>query len=301
MQLPFHTLDVFTDTPFAGNPLAVVREAQALDARRMQAIAREFNLSETVFVLPPDDPANTAAIRIFMPDGELPFAGHPTIGTAVLLASLGHSPDDAKPCAIRLEEGIGLVPVTVHLDQRGGSASFDCAVMPSPAGTPPPTDLLAAALGLDEGDIGLGEQRPGAFEAGVPYLFVPVRNLDTLARAKVVEPDWGRMTAAGGIGNAYVYTSAETQDGTDIRSRLFEPATGIDEDPATGSAAAALPGQLSAVGDLSDGDHHWTIGQGYEMGRPSRIELSATIADGSISAVTVGGQAVIMSSGSISI
>ena len=301
MQLPFHTLDVFTDTPFAGNPLAVVRDAQALDASQMQAIAREFNLSETVFVLPPNDAANTVAIRIFMPDGELPFAGHPTIGTAILLASLNQTADDAANLTIRLEEGIGVVPITVERSDAGWSATLAYAEMPSPAGTAPPENLVAAALGLDEAEIGLGKQQPGAFEAGVSYLFVPVRDLESLARARVIEPHWSRMTAVCGIGNAYVYTTGEAEDGTDIRARLFEPATGIVEDPATGSAAAALPGQLFASAGLSDREHHWTIGQGYEMGRPSRIELSATVTGGQITAVTVGGQAVIMSSGHISV
>lgn len=299
MLHPFFTLDVFTGTPFAGNPLAVVLGASELTNRQMKNVAREFNLSETVFVTAPENPDNRAKVRIFMPTGELPFAGHPTIGTAVLLASLdGVSAADCD-IQILLEEQVGLVPVQVTCVNGVWSGTLSTAVMPKPAGEAPSREQLAASIGLEPQAIGIEDHQPGIFDAGVPYLFVPLRDLDALNRAAVAEPAWSEMTAAAGTDGAYLYTAGT--DGQDWRARLYAPAAGIPEDPATGSAAAAFPGQLNAARPLADGTHHWTIGQGIEMGRASDITLQADVAAGQFTAVRVGGKAVSVSRGMITI
>ncbi|MGI9462321.1 MAG: PhzF family phenazine biosynthesis protein, partial [Aestuariivirgaceae bacterium] len=232
MALPFHTLDVFTNKRFAGNPLAVVLDAGGLNDRHMQSAAREFNLSETVFVLPPDDPVNTAKVRIFMPTGELPFAGHPTIGTAVLLASLSST----ELSEIRLEERVGLVPVSIAVVNGHWHGTLTGAVMPSPVGIAVDDNAMAAAIGLRPEEIGFEGHRPGMFDAGVPYLFIPVRDLQALGNTRVVEPHWSRMTAACGTDGAYIYTAGNGD--VNWRARLYAPEAGIPEDPATGSAVA---------------------------------------------------------------
>lgn len=299
MLHPFFTLDVFTGAPFTGNPLAVVLGAADLTDRQMQSVAREFNLSETVFVSAPVDPNNAAKIRIFMPSGELPFAGHPTIGTAVLLASL--DPANAKGCdyQVRLEEKVGLVPVDVTFRNDKWTGTLSTPAMPTSAGQPPPADLAASALGLAAGEIGFGGHQPGLFGAGVPYLFIPVRDLAALERTAVVEPAWSQLTAAANTDGAYIYTAGT--DGQDFRARLYAPASGIPEDPATGSAAAALPGQLNAASPLGNGTHRWRVGQGIEMGRASDIHLETDISGGDFTAVRVGGNAVTISRGMITI
>ena len=299
MLHPFFTLDVFTGTAFAGNPLAVVLGASDLTDRQMQTVAREFNLSETVFVSAPQNAENRARIRIFMPTGELPFAGHPTIGTAVLLASLDAVNVTEHSIQIGLEERVGLVPVEVTCSDGEWTGTLSAAVMPKPAGDPPSTELLARAIGLETGAIGFAGHTPGLFDAGVRYLFIPVRDLDALNRAAVAEPAWNEMTTAAGTDGAYLYTAGD--NGRDWRARLYAPAAGIPEDPATGSAAAAFPGQLNAARTLADGTHSWTIGQGIEMGRASDISLQADVAGGAFTAVRVGGKAVAVSRGMITI
>ncbi len=299
MRLGFHTLDVFTRTSFTGNPLAVVLDAGGLTDRQMQSIAREFNLSETVFVSPPHDPANTARMRIFMPRGELPFAGHPTIGAAVVLASLDATGSPETDRQIRLEEPIGLVAVTVTCADGLWHGTLSGAVMPSAVGTVPPSEKLAVAIGLTKDAIGFGNHRPGIFDAGVPYLFIPVRDLRALGSTRVVEPHWSEMTTACGADGAYIYTAGDGD--LDWRARYYEPQAGIPEDPATGSAVAALPGQLNAAQALPNGRHSWKVGQGHEMGRPSVISLTAYLENGRFSHIEVGGHAVLISSGDITV
>ena len=296
MQHTFYTLDVFTDTALCGNPLAVVLDADSLSDHLMQKVAREFNLSETVFVCKPNDPGNTARIRIFMPRGELPFAGHPTIGTALLLDHLGQSTSSQQ---VLLEEQVGLVIVDITQAHGSRSATLNAAVMPFCAGNPPDRKLLAAAAGLFPEDIGFDNHQPGLYNAGVPYLFVPVRNLASLERCRPTEPAWSRMTALAGTDGAGFYTRGAGR--FDWQFRLFAPESGIPEDPATGSAAAALPGQLMDAEGLQDGTHSWQIAQGVEMGSPSEIHLEANLDNGRFTSVRVGGSAVIVSQGAITI
>jgi trans-2,3-dihydro-3-hydroxyanthranilate isomerase len=289
MKRRFATLDVFTDRRFAGNPLAVVLESDGLDSAAMQAIAREFNLSETVFVLPPESNAHRARVRIFTPQRELPFAGHPTVGTAVLLASLDGG-GEARD--LTLEENIG--PVPCHVTPANNEASFDLPALPKDAGAPPPVDALAGALGLVAADIGFGTFVPSSWSAGNGFIFVPLRSRDAVGRAK---PDLAKFAALGGP--VFVFTNGTAEPGNDFHARMFAPSYGVPEDPATGSAAAAFAGVLTQFAGLKDGTHSFAIEQGYEMGRPSLIRLAVAVSGGRLSAASVGGGAIIVSEGTI--
>jgi trans-2,3-dihydro-3-hydroxyanthranilate isomerase len=296
MRRRFATLDVFTERRFAGNPLAVVLEPQGLDTAAMQVIAREFGHPETVFVFPPREAAHRAAVRIFTPAAELPFAGHPTVGTAVLLGRL----DGGTARELVLEEGIGPVHCRTALsDADGGRAAFDLPRLPAEAGTAPPVEAIAAALGLAPGDIGFGGYTPAAWSAGNPQCFVPIRSLAAIARAR---PDLGRFDqtfAIGGRAIAYLYCGEVSAVGHDFHARMFAPGLGVPEDPATGSAAAAFAGLLATQGRCGDGDHTVRIEQGYEMGRPSLMELSFSMRGGALAAASVGGSAVVVTEGAI--
>ncbi len=294
MKYPFHTLDVFTSQPFSGNPLAVVLDGKSLATDKMMAIAREFNLSETVFVLPPEDDANTAKLRIFTPDRELSFAGHPTVGSAVLLAELYGIEDE-----VRLEEGVGLVRVALEKREAGIYAQLSAAVMPEPWTNVPSDKKVAAALSLNAQQIGFGTHRASVFNPGNhPMLYVPLKNRAALAEARVSMAEWPALGAAGAF-LAYLYCEGEVGSGVDYHARAYTPLTGIFEDPATGSAAAGFPGPLLSFEGPWEGTRSWVIMQGEDMGRPSRIELEADAAKGSLKAIRVGGHAVRVSSGAI--
>lgn len=286
----FHTLDVFTDRAFTGNPLAVVLDAGDLSPAQMQTIAREFNLSETIFVMPPRDPAHRARVRIFLPTDEIPFAGHPTIGCAILLASQDHAGDFST--TLVLEEEAGLVPVKVSRQGANITAEFTAPVTPFAAGDVPATDLIARAVGLAPDEI--GPHAPGVFEGGPRFLYVPVRSLESLAAARPIQPYWAKIMAAAGVFSAYLYTPA-----ADYRARLFSPDSGILEDPATGSATAILAAQLLANGALAEGTTMVRLDQGVEMGRPSRLQLSVDVSAGRITAARVAGSAIRIGEGRI--
>ena len=301
MRLPFHTLDVFTQTRFGGNPLAVVLEADALPAEAMQQIAREFALSETVFVLAPQNPAHTARLRIFTPNSELPFAGHPTVGTAALLAQLRNAPGQASGEAIVvLEEGIGPVRAGVRLTHgEPAFAEFDAPKMPVLVPDLGAFEKLSVALGLLPTEIGFENHKPARFSAGLSYACVPVRDLDTLARVKITARHWA--DAFGPMGAAYVYCRETAHKSAHFRARMFDPGHGISEDPATGSAAAAFAGMIAHFDGLTDGAHKRRIEQGYEMGRPSDISIEIAIANRAIVSVRIGGHAVRVMDGMLEI
>jgi len=294
MKRRFATLDVFTDRPFAGNPLAVVLDAVGLETVSMQAIAREFNHPETVFVSSPKDPANRALLRIFTPARELPFAGHPTVGTAVLLNRMDGGTAERQ---MILDEGIGPVHCSVEpISSEHGRARFSLPQLPAEAGTAPPDPTVAAALGLSTRDLGIGAMRPSVWSAGVPIAFVPVSGLSALRGCR---PEPGKLIEAFGTAPVYVFCTETFESGHSFHARMFAPALGVPEDPATGSAAAALAGLLAAKGDLADGDHAITIEQGYEMGRPSLIRLDLALKAGSLVSAAVGGDAVLVAEGVI--
>lgn len=290
MRRRFHTLDVFTDQPLGGNPLAVVHDAEDLDTARMQAIAREFNLSETVFVLPPRDPVNSARIRIFTPARELPFAGHPTVGTAVLLAEM-RAPEIVarQDLGVVIEEEIGLVHCTARRAKGRSRASFTLPRLPEEVGPPLGDEALAAALGVDPGEIGFDRHRPLHLTAGVPYTTVPLASLEAVDRA------WPRSSAWPADLCVYVYA----RDGEGFYSRMLESGLGIGEDPATGSAAAAFAGAVMRFEDPEDGDHTLSIRQGVAMGRPSLIVLGLEVEGGALISASIGGGAVIVAEGTI--
>ncbi len=296
MRRRFVTLDVFTERRFAGNPLAVVLDAQALETGAMQRIAREFNHSETVFVLPPDDPAHRARLRIFTPAAELPFAGHPTVGTAVLLGRI----DGGGPRELVVEEGIGPVRCsTAMVDADVGRASFALPRLPVECGAGPDVAAAAAALALEPADIGFDGFRPARWSAGVAQNFIPVRSLAAIARARPAAERFAAAFAIEGRDVAYLYCAEATEAGHHFHARRFAPGVGVREDPATGSAAAAFAGLLAASGRYADGEHVVRIEQGYEMGRPSVIDLALAMRGGKLVAATVGGGAVVVTEGAI--
>ncbi|MFD2181468.1 PhzF family phenazine biosynthesis protein [Rhodoplanes azumiensis] len=295
MARRFVTLDVFTAERFAGNPLAVVLDADGLDTAAMQAIAKEFALSETVFVLPPDDPAHRARLRIFTPARELPFAGHPTVGTAVLLGRLDGGP---APREIVVEEAVGPVRCAVTpRDADGGTARFDLPRLPEPVAAARDATMLAAALGLAAREIGFGRFVAEDWSAGVTFTLVPLASRDAVARAT---PDMRRWVAAFGSDGhpaAFVFSRETTVRGHAFHARMFAPSLGIAEDPATGSAVAAFAGAVARHGGLPDGTHTLVIEQGFEMGRPSLISLSLGLRGGALATAAIGGDAVVMSEG----
>ncbi len=297
MSRPFHTLDVFTDVALGGNPLAVVLDAEGIEPARMQAIAREFNLSETVFVLPPRDPVNSARIRIFTPARELPFAGHPTVGTAALLAQLCAPEILARQdLALVIEEEVGPVHCIARRVKGTVRASFTLPRLPEPAGEPAAGDALAAALDLQPEDIGFDRHVPSRVSAGVPFTFVPVRDLDAAARAWPDLSRWGAIFAGSG---AFVYTRGGTHPGSQYHARMFAPEMGMAEDPAIGSAAAAFAGVLMAHETLADGDHTVLIEQGIEMERPSFITLGLEVEGGRLVSGSIGGAAILVTQGTL--
>src|ERR1700722_7021647 len=298
MTRQFQTLDVFSKTALSGNPLAVVLAAEGLDDAHMQAIAAEFNLSETVFVFEPRNAINSARVRIFTPKRELPFAGHPTVGAAALIAHQRASDLlAAQDLRIVLEEPIGDV-VCVGRPRRDQllAAYFDLPKLPQRLEAKPPSAVqIAASLGLELQDIGFDGHEPSVFSAGAPFLFVPVRSLHSIGRAAPEIMPWATKDGPG----RFVYTRESEREGSEYHARLFASAWGIYEDPATGSAVAAFAGVVQAFDRPRDGESILTIEQGFEMGRPSLIALGLVIENAALVSATIGGSVVIVSTGSL--
>lgn len=298
-SLAFKTYDVFTDRRFSGNPLAVVTGGEALDTAALQRIAQEFNLSETIFVMPPENPAHSARVRIFTPTLEMPFAGHPTIGCAIHLALERFGPDADIDSVIVLEENVGPVRCAVRLKPGAPTfAQFDSPRLAESIGDAPGDTTLAAALGIPVEQIGFRQHQPSAYSAGAPYVFAPVANLTALAACR---PMPGLVGAVGASVGLVAYTALPTDSPHAFRVRMFAPGAGVVEDPATGSAAAAMAGVVARYEGLSDGYHHLPIEQGVEMGRPSLIALEVDIKHGTLIGARIGGGAVSVSEGRIEI
>jgi trans-2,3-dihydro-3-hydroxyanthranilate isomerase len=297
-DLPFTTVDVFTDRRFAGNPLAIVEKADDLDGETMQAIAREFNLSETIFVQQPDSAEHTARVRIFFPTAEIPFAGHPTIGCAIHLAQKANPGTEDFDTLIKLEEAAGLVPVKVRRIGGKVEAQFTAPVIPQAhGGEIPTTPLAAAAVDLNRDDISFDLHQIGLWAGGPAFLFIPVGSRDALSRSSPREPEWSAMTRAARVNGAYLYCPGN--DAGEFHARMFAPASGIPEDPATGSASALLAAQLREAGVLKEGLNAFRLRQGYDMGRPSDIGLEVDLQDNAVSAVRISGSSVPVSSGTL--
>jgi len=291
MKYRFHTADVFTQRRFGGNPLAVFPDARGLTGTQMATLAREFNLSETVFVLPPADPANTRRLHIFTPGRELPFAGHPTVGAAFVLAALGEIAMPTAETRIVFEEGIGLVPVTIH--SRDGAPRFtqlSVAQLPTLGAAPPSVAAVAAMLSLSSEDIVHEENALQTVSCGVPFLMVPLRSREALRDAKP-RADLFKTS------EAFVFWD----DGARVHARMFAMDPEMKEDPATGSACASLGGYLAWHGRTARGSTSTIrVEQGVDMGRPSMLEVEVdTASDGAVTGVRVGGASVLVSEGSI--
>lgn len=297
---PFVTTDVFTSQRFGGNQLAVFPHGERIDAELMQRIAREFNFSETTFVLPPDDPAHTRRVRIFTPDRELPFAGHPTIGTAIVLAHVGEIALKGGEAKIMFEEGVGPVPVLIRSSGNGPAyAQLSVAMLPKFGPPPPAATDLARMLGLRPDEV---LEKPFAAQGvscGLPYLLIPVRDRQALGRAYVTLDNLERVLGGYWTKDVFVFCADPELPGSHFRARMFAPALGVTEDPATGSACATFGGYLAARDERKSGTLKWIVEQGFEMGRPSILEVEADKTNGAITAVRVGGHAVIVTRGEL--
>lgn len=300
MDARFHTLDVFTDRSFGGNQLAVFPEAGAIPEQLMQSIAREFNLSETAFVLPPRRPEAARRVRIFTPGRELPFAGHPTVGSAALLVDLGLIPAPGGSASFILEEEVGLVPVKVQ-QQRGVAtfAQFNSALIPDIGPPPPDRGALACMLGISPEDLAPPPDDPQGLTVGSPFLFVGVRDRSVLARLRLNPVEYERTLSGYWASEVFVFCRDPERPGSDLRARMFAPALGIPEDPATGSAAAAFARYLAERSGTRSGSLRWLLEQGFEMGRPSLLQIGCDVEDGVVQAVRVGGHSVRMTEGTL--
>ncbi len=290
----YRVLDVFTDTAYGGNPLALLPEADGLSGRQMQLIAREFNLSETAFVLPPRNKGETHRLRIFTPTRELPFAGHPTVGAALALAEEGWTDTEFV-----FGEGVGPVRVTLRQQKHLKSAWLWAAKLPEKGPNPPPADALAAVISLRPTDLLAGGWGPVMVSAGVPYLVIPLRDTDALARAELDFNRWREILKDSWADQVYLVAPLDGPKGTRYRARMFAPGIGIPEDSATGSAATAFPGWLVPRLGLTDGIFTVQIEQGIEMGRPSTLMIEVELKGGAITVVRVGGTAVSVAEGTI--
>ena len=305
MKKQFYTCDVFTDVPFGGNPLAVVTDAEGMSDAVMQAVAREFNYSETTFVLPPTRPECDVRVRIFTPTRELPFAGHPTLGTAHVLASTGMLPLKGDTTRVVLEEGVG--PVHVEIETRDGQPAatrLKAAVLPEVGPTPPPATEIARAIGLTSGEIGSGALEPAAVSCGFPFLMVPLSAPGALDRAVLDAEAWRKGIADFFAPDLYLFTR-DPEHPDRIHARMFGPSVGVPEDPATGSAAVTLAGYFASfdptLRDTDDVEFSREIIQGVRMGRPSRLLIRGRKQSGVIESLEVGGATVMISEGRIEV
>lgn len=299
MKIAFQTVDVFTDTRFGGNPLAVIPDATGLTTPQMQAIAGEFNLSETTFVLPPRDPAHTAQVRIFTPRAELPFAGHPNVGTAFVLARAGRC--HGRPILgdrLLFEEIAGLVPIDLSRDDGVVVSARLAAPRPLTLGDALDPAIVAAMVGLDTADILTARHPPVIASCGNDFLYAELASRAALAKASARTDRLAEhlpMTRAVGV---HLYVASD-EPGIAIQSRMFAPLHGVPEDPATGSANVTLVGLLAHVRPERDLALSLTIGQGFDMGRPSRLEARAEKRDGRVVATFIGGRCVPVMGGTI--
>jgi trans-2,3-dihydro-3-hydroxyanthranilate isomerase len=301
MKLDFVTVDVFTDRQFAGNPLGVVLNAEGLTTQQMQAIAAEFNLAETTFVLPPKDSANTAEVRIFTPRYEMPFAGHPNVGTAYALARTGTSYGRPVPQdRVLFEEKAGLVPITLLHGDGAISGARLASPQPLSVGADISVELVASACSLSLDDILTAHHRPCIASCGAAFILAELKSGDALARAVARTDIFQNEVSKLPVTSILIYTQVNEAE-IDIRARMFAPHHGIPEDPATGSANVALIGLLAKLRPERDLHLAKRIVQGVEMGRPSLLLAEAEKANGVVTATSVGGRCVHVMSGSIDV
>ena len=296
MKYPFYTCDVFTSERFGGNPLAVITRADGLTTAQMQKIAREFNFSETTFVLPAEGEA-TRKVRIFTPAEEIPFAGHPNIGTAFVLATCGELGPLDGDLKVVFEEQAGLVPIDIATTAGAVSACELKAPQALTIGPEIDPARVASALSLDPDDIETGTHLPCMASVGLGFLMVELGRRDALARAQCDLNAIDELEAQGIRAHLHPYT--RDGDGFDIRARMFAPTTGVPEDPATGSANCALAALLAHYDPNSDADTELRIAQGIEMGRPSLLVARTEKREGEVTGVWIGGASVMVTEGMI--
>jgi len=295
MKYPFHLVDVFSSTPFGGNQLAILPDATGISTEGMQKIAREFNFPESTFVLPKNDPANSYRVRIFTPRAELNFAGHPTIGTACALVMKQHA-QTVDPIRLILEENIG--PGTVDVAQRNGGYHGTLTLsgkIDAPTGAPAPADL-AAVLSIEPAEVSQ------SFFAGVglPFCFAQLKSNEAVDRAAVNRAAWTATLSRAWSPNLFFF-AGDLRDGGNLYARMCAPALGVEEDPATGSACAALVGAMASKQDFGSAAYRLSIEQGVSMGRRSEIEAEARKSGGVVTSVSVGGATAYIASGEIEV
>jgi len=296
MQRRYITVDVFTDRAFGGNPLAVVLDAGGLSTAQMQAIATEFNYSETTFVLPPQDSAHDAQVRIFTVRSEIPFAGHPNVGTAFVLATQAAKP----PARLQFEEKAGLVPVEILTEQGSVVGAELTAPQPLKRLTRLNAEQAAACLSLSAADVKTDRHPPQIASVGLPFLMVELATREALRRARPDAAAFGKTFPCDGSDAVYFYTSdvLAAEQPLDLQARMFHPgASGLSEDPATGSATAAAAALLADLDNAQDGELKLRIGQGVDMGRPSLLLTRVRKENGRIISAHVGGRCVSMMEG----
>ena len=296
MKYRYYICDVFTETRFGGNQLAVLPQAVGLSKEQMQQIAREFNFSESTFVFP-SKAGHTRHVRIFTPAREIPFAGHPNIGTAFVLASAGEFGEIKSSLAITFEEEGGLVSIAIH-ESDGKIASCELTAPQSLSfGKTLPVELVAAAISVDPKEVVTKTHGPQVVSVGLPFIFVELRDRSVLERARINMSGFEALAAQDVMPDVYLYTQGT--DGFDIRARMFAPLSGVPEDPATGSANCTLAGLLAHYNQDRNGSFSWRIAQGVEMGRPSTLIARAEKKDDVVQTTRIGGAAVLVSEGTI--
>jgi trans-2,3-dihydro-3-hydroxyanthranilate isomerase len=296
MQRRYITVDVFTDRAFGGNPLAVVLDAGGLSTAQMQAIASEFNYAETTFVLPPRDAAHAAQVRIFTVNNEIPFAGHPNVGTAFVLATQAKKP----PERLKFEEGAGLVPVEILKEDGRVIGAELTAPQPLRKLTPFSAEQAAACISLSSADIRTDRHPPQIISVGLPFLVVELASRDALRRARPDAAAFARTFPCDGSDAVYLYTrDIPAAEACDLQARMFHPgSSGLSEDPATGSATVAAAALLADSASERDGELKLRVGQGVDMGRPSLLLTRVRKANGVVTSAHVGGRCVPMMEGS---
>lgn len=297
MKFQFYVVDVFTEKNFEGNQLAVFPSAEGITDENMQKIAKEFNYSETTFVTSTEE-KNIKNVRIFTPESEVDFAGHPNIGTAMLLALIGEYSDE-KQIDVIFKEKVGDVPLRIFFENsKPQNAELSVAKLPEEGSDILSLEQIAKAISLNASDIVSSEQ-PLAFSCGLQFLFVPIINLDKLKQATLNYEQWKNNISKSWAPQLFLFTNETVLPNSNFHARMFAPALGISEDPATGSAVAALAGYISKFLEKNDGMFSYVVEQGFEINRPSIIEMSFTQKNQKIESVKIKGNAVIFSEGQI--
>lgn len=298
MKLRFMTVDVFTARQFGGNPLAVIVNAEGLETGQMQDIAAEFNLSETTFVLPPSEPSHSAQVRIFTPRAELPFAGHPNIGTAFVLATLGETYGRAVADPVVFEEKAGLVEIDLLKEGDAIAGARLAAPQAFVRGKEIPLDVIAAACSIDANDIETTRHQPCIAASGIPWVFAEVKTRAALAAAGPRGDVFAEHLPVDQVTGIHLYLPSDG-DEADIQCRVFAPLHGVPEDPATGSANVILIGLLASLRPETDLTLTKTIAQGVDMGRPSLLHAEAEKRDGTVTGTWIGGACVRVMDGTL--